>query len=696
MFKIFLRIRSHDRDAHLESSEGIAALSKAEELLNSNFVGKIIEIWRENDEIISSEEYKDIVEEQYLLQVEIGWNVIIQATKFSAYIFIPMTLVNSWNDLSGAVHFALTRAFIILLTIFIYQLGRSKYKITFLHHNFMLLGWLLLSVFNLWEQCKIENPEPYDPWIVHWLVSFWITIIYCLKWRRLVIWYSIHRLMYFTTMWWNFGDKMKHYNIAYQFGSIIFYAFICIVLCKVILNGLIIFHKNKKLADAIKNILQIFPEAVIIRSEKRGQDIDPEIVFWNNQASWDFLDHKDISVQKISEKEESEETQLLLMEILDEREIHLSKYNFFDEDEWEKIMIIPPGSQLNTSNDPQFYTIRTIEVNWIDSSKTYMHVFINTTNIHRLEKAKATNKCMQIMFSSISHELRTPINAFMNANEMIDFSVDNIIKWVEENQQCKCTSLINKMTSIIKKNTHIASVSSNLLLNLTEDILDFAKIEAGIFALCHKPFEIHQFLQDIRSIFEDEWKAKGLGFNIEWDEQIEYSTFLSDVGRIKQIVINLISNSFKFTNNGFIKLTIESIIGHSFDRNKKFLRITVEDSGIGISIEDQNKLFQVFGMIHKYRNQFNIRGTGLGLTITQKLVKLLGGEISLESVEEKGTSVTFTVQEHESDDKNKQIIQISNGLSVFSDKDIDEGRRWDKDPLIIRNMNQEENNPFFH
>jgi two-component system, sensor histidine kinase len=126
--------------------------------------------------------------------------------------------------------------------------------------------------------------------------------------------------------------------------------------------------------------------------------------------------------------------------------------------------------------------------------------------------------------------------------------------------------------------------------------------------------------------------------------------FRSDVGRIKQIMINLISNSFKFTNQGFIRVTIGTFIERSFICNHRFLKFTVEDSGIGISEQDQSRLFKCFGMVHKHRDEFNCRGTGLGLAITQKLVTLLEGEINLKSEENKGTEVAFTIKESPSNE----------------------------------------------
>ena len=185
------------------------------------------------------------------------------------------------------------------------------------------------------------------------------------------------------------------------------------------------------------------------------------------------------------------------------------------------------------------------------------------------------------------------------------------------------------------------------MASLTEDILDFAKIEADMFNLNEKPFEIGVLINEIEFIFENQWKQKGIWLRVEWDERLRRMMFDSDADRIRQILMNLISNSYKFTNLGGITIAI-ALIQNNRENNSRFLKIKVTDTGIGISEDEKNGLFQVFGMIHKHRDEFNMKGTGLGLTISQKLVKMLGGKINMESVINFGTTVTFTIKERPS------------------------------------------------
>ena len=118
----------------------------------------------------------------------------------------------------------------------------------------------------------------------------------------------------------------------------------------------------------------------------------------------------------------------------------------------------------HSMNDSKYFTMKTIKVYWEESTDAYMHVFINTTNIKRLEKEKATNKCLHIMFSSISHEYRTPLNAFSNALELIRMSYETFTKEVNKFDVHDATQkrLLSKASESIEKNIKIATVSSKV------------------------------------------------------------------------------------------------------------------------------------------------------------------------------------------------------------------------------------------
>ena len=187
----------------------------------------------------------------------------------------------------------------------------------------------------------------------------------------------------------------------------------------------------------------------------------------------------------------------------------------------------------------------------------------------------------------------------------------------------------------------ICKISTTSLMSLVEDILDLAKFEAGTFSLNEQPFSIRSLVQDIEYVFEFQWAQKGIYFNVDVEHSILHEIFSSDVGRIKQILNNLISNAFKFTQQGGITLHISSkskFDASSFER-VRYLEFEVSDTGVGIPSKDIPRLFKMFGMANKHLGKINSNGTGLGLTISKKLVESLGGKISLKSKINIGTDV---------------------------------------------------------
>ena len=169
----------------------------------------------------------------------------------------------------------------------------------------------------------------------------------------------------------------------------------------------------------------------------------------------------------------------------------------------------------------------------------------------------------------------------------------------------------------------MGKVSSKLLMNLVEDILDLEKFDAGTFTHIIEPFQLSELVEDIKFIFEAQWWERGLHFRIDADERILEKFYESDHGRIRQVLINLISNAVKFTQEGGITIQIEErCMKHAF-----YLGFSVIDTGVGISKKDQRNLFKMFGMIKKQRNVLNQHGTGIGLVISKQIVESLNGKI---------------------------------------------------------------------
>ena len=249
------------------------------------------------------------------------------------------------------------------------------------------------------------------------------------------------------------------------------------------------------------------------------------------------------------------------------------------------------------------------------------------------------------MLSSVSHEFRTPINAFSNSMLLIEANYKNLIKNLNEKVNSKIGSdiLPRQISEANDKYFKIWKISTTSLMWLVEDILDLAKIEAGTFRLVNEPFCVETLVNEIGYIFDFQCAQKGLLFRIDASNELLRSYFCSDIGRIKQVLINLISNAFKFTMQGGITLQIiesSKFLPESFERQRG-LKFKVIDTGVGIDEKEISKLFKLFGTANQHRNM-NSRGTGLGLSISQKIVKSLGGNIKLKSRLGEGTEVTFT------------------------------------------------------
>jgi CheY-like chemotaxis protein/CHASE3 domain sensor protein len=218
--------------------------------------------------------------------------------------------------------------------------------------------------------------------------------------------------------------------------------------------------------------------------------------------------------------------------------------------------------------------------------------------------------------ANMSHELRTPLNSLLILSKLLgDNPEDNLSA-----DQVKFARTIES--------------SGNDLLTLINDILDLSKIEAGHVQILPEPVTVQRLVGDIRQVFQPVADARGLPFEIILAEDCP-RVIETDRLRIEQIVKNLLSNAFKFTEQGRVRLEIAKADG---DR----LSIAVTDTGIGMSEEQQRHVFEAF---HQADSTISRRfgGTGLGLSISRELARLLGGRISLQSQQGKGSIFTLTV-----------------------------------------------------
>ena len=264
------------------------------------------------------------------------------------------------------------------------------------------------------------------------------------------------------------------------------------------------------------------------------------------------------------------------------------------------------------------------------------------------EQADGANKAKSQFLANMSHELRTPLNAVIGLTEMLK----------EDAEDDGNDDYLEPLERIHGASKH--------LLNLINDVLDLSKIEAGKVELYNESFSLPALLEEVadtsRTLVEQ--KSNKLLLNIE-----PSITFINaDVTRTKQIILNLISNAAKFCENGEISIDVKP-------RNSsktKLIQIDVNDSGIGMTQEQIDKLFQAFTQADASTTR-KYGGTGLGLTIVQNLARLMGGDVSVKSELGKGTTFTVTIQDVEiegtSDIDAEDLESLNRETALVSKKD---------------------------
>ena len=499
-----------------------------------------------------------------------------------------------------------------------------------------------------YENTMSKEFKIYEIWLIFYFFWTIISITICFDWKQIVLSFWIVKFNYWIVMNWIYDSLGFQFYIGIAYVCLT-YPIISLLITKKILELLKLIQENKQLIEMIKIILKSFPEAVIIQDLNQITK-SSTIKFANDVAKSEILTYTDPEECKLDEsKLDSEVTLINDDQINDDKGISFSVSSLFsqeanradieDNEVINNVMIKQHG--VINADDAQCFTVKTMKVNWEHSNNAYMHVFINTTHIKKLANAKATNEWLRVMFSSISHEFRTPINAFSNALSLLESNNDAVDKLVKvQPMSRRSVTEVSKMVDLNRKFLRICDISSKLLLSLTEDILDMAKMEAGIFSLNEAVFMVGSLVTEIKYIFEVQWERKGIRFDVFCETELMATHFNSDMGRIKQVLMNLISNSFKFTDKGGIDLRVR--LRHT--ERGRWLEFTVSDTGTGISSEDAQHLFKMFTVIKKNR-EFNMRGTGLGLTISKRLVESMGGQINITSEERKGTDAHFTIFE---------------------------------------------------
>lgn len=234
------------------------------------------------------------------------------------------------------------------------------------------------------------------------------------------------------------------------------------------------------------------------------------------------------------------------------------------------------------------------------------------------KQAERANQAKTDFLASMSHEIRTPLNAIVGFSQAL----------AEENIPGEAKEEVNDII-----------MASNNLLEIVNGILDISKIEANKLEIVNTEYDAHRLMRDVIALTKARIASKPLDFRINIDPSMP-EVLYGDHTRVKQIMINILTNAVKYTKEGYVDLTINTLIKDDICR----LIISVEDSGIGIKPEDVDKLFTKFQRFELEKN-VTTEGTGLGLAITKSLAELMGGKIVVQSKYGEGSKFTISLDQ---------------------------------------------------
>jgi len=234
------------------------------------------------------------------------------------------------------------------------------------------------------------------------------------------------------------------------------------------------------------------------------------------------------------------------------------------------------------------------------------------------ELAEQLSKTKSQFLANMSHEIRTPMSAIIGFSDL---------------------ALLEDMPEVVGEYLNNINSASTSLLAILNDILDLSKLDAGRMAINAQPFNLDELLSSLHGLFINAAQAKDLTLSIDSEQQVPQQ-LIGDSLRLRQVLINLLGNAIKFTEQGSVSLTIS--LQH-IDNQAARLLFSVKDTGIGIDPDLQNKLFLPFSQLDDGYSR-NFQGTGLGLVISQELTQLMGGDIKIDSHLGIGSCFSFELQ----------------------------------------------------
>ncbi|MGJ8562994.1 MAG: response regulator [Alphaproteobacteria bacterium] len=271
---------------------------------------------------------------------------------------------------------------------------------------------------------------------------------------------------------------------------------------------------------------------------------------------------------------------------------------------------------------------------------TYIGIRIEINELKKAqEEAVVASQAKSSFLANMSHEIRTPMNGVIGMSQVLkgmNLTTD----------QTECVDIILR--------------SGEALLTIINDILDFSKIEAGKLQMEALPFDLEDAAEDVIALLASSATDKGLELILDYSNDGEH-LFVGDVGRVRQVLMNLVGNAIKFTSNGFVILSIR------ITENNGLLdvHISVKDTGIGISASALERIFDEFSQADNSTTRI-FGGTGLGLSITKGLIAGMGGSISAESEQDVGTTITVRLNSSATEKKKSNASEGPNKTLIGS------------------------------
>jgi signal transduction histidine kinase/DNA-binding response OmpR family regulator len=269
--------------------------------------------------------------------------------------------------------------------------------------------------------------------------------------------------------------------------------------------------------------------------------------------------------------------------------------------------------KLNDNQKDALKTLSIQVVNFLDLKRQNKSLLAANALSEKLSKAKDE------FFSNVSHELRTPLNAINGYAEILS--------------KCQLTDEQMEAVNIIRS-------SSDILINMINEILDFSKINSGKLKIEYLPFDMFKTVKLVYDLLSKKAQQKGLDFTLNYDERIP-SVIIGDKVRINQIIMNLVGNAIKFTEKGYVRIDVSLIEESAFYVTIQF---SIKDTGIGI---EEEKLMSIFNRFEQAEGNATFRhfgGTGLGLNISKNLVELQDGKLNVKSIFGQGSDFYFQLK----------------------------------------------------